>query len=64
MLAGFNLELYRRLAARFPKLVLQASGGVRGLDDVAGARAAGAGGAILGRALLEGRFALAEALAC
>jgi phosphoribosylformimino-5-aminoimidazole carboxamide ribotide isomerase len=64
MLSGFNLELYRRLASRFPSLRLQASGGARSASDVAGARASGAGGAILGRALLEGRFALAEALAC
>jgi phosphoribosylformimino-5-aminoimidazole carboxamide ribotide isomerase len=64
MLTGFNLDLYRQVASRFPKLRLQASGGVRCVEDVAEARAAGAGGAILGRALLEGRFDLAEALAC
>jgi phosphoribosylformimino-5-aminoimidazole carboxamide ribotide isomerase len=64
MLSGFNLELYRRLATRFPGLRLQASGGARSVDDVAKAREAGAGGAILGRALLEGRLRLAEALAC
>ncbi|MFT4196503.1 MAG: HisA/HisF-related TIM barrel protein, partial [Pseudoxanthomonas sp.] len=39
------------------------SGGVRALADVAAAQAAGAAGVILGRALLEGRFALADALA-
>jgi len=64
MLAGFNLDLYRRIAEVAPSLRLQASGGVRDLDDIAGARSAGAGGAILGRALLEGRIGLAEALAC
>ena len=64
MLAGFNLSLYRRLAERFPGLRLQASGGARDVADVAAARAVGAGGAILGRALLEGRLGLAEALAC
>jgi len=42
---------------------VQASGGVASLDDVLGARAAGAGGAILGKALLDGRFTLAEAVA-
>jgi phosphoribosylformimino-5-aminoimidazole carboxamide ribotide isomerase len=45
-------------------LRLQASGGARSVDDVAKAREAGAGGAILGRALLEGRLRLAEALSC
>ena len=64
MLGGFNLALYRDIARRFPGLCLQASGGVRDLEDLRGARANGAGGAILGRALLEGRLDLAEALAC
>jgi phosphoribosylformimino-5-aminoimidazole carboxamide ribotide isomerase len=64
MLSGFNFELYRELSARFPRLQFQASGGARSVADVAGARSAGARGAILGRALLEGRFALSEALAC
>ena len=64
MLAGFNLALYQRLSARFPTLRLQASGGARDAADVAAARRAGAGGAILGRALLEGRLGLGEALAC
>ena len=64
MLAGLNLDLYRHLAARVPQLAVQASGGVRSLDDVRDARAAGARGVILGRALLEGRFTLEEALAC
>lgn len=63
MLAGLNLDLYREIAARFPGVAVQASGGVAGLDDVRGAREAGAVGAILGKALLEGRFTLAEALA-
>jgi phosphoribosylformimino-5-aminoimidazole carboxamide ribotide isomerase len=64
MLAGFNLDLYRHLSESVPQLALQASGGVRSLDDIRAARAAGARGVILGRALLEGRFTLAEALAC
>ncbi len=61
MLAGLNLELYREIVTRFPGVAVQASGGVASLDDVLGARAAGAGGAILGKALLDGRFTLAEA---
>lgn len=64
MLGGFNLELYGMLARRWPQLLIQASGGVRSIDDVRAAREAGASAAILGRALLEGRFELAEALAC
>lgn len=64
MLAGFNLDLYRHLAETVPSLAVQASGGVRSLDDICAAREAGAAGVILGRALLEGRFTVAEALAC
>jgi len=64
MLAGFNLDLYRHLADSVPQLAVQASGGVRSLDDIRAARAAGAQGVILGRALLEGRFSVEEALAC
>ncbi len=64
MLAGFNLDLYRHLAETVPHLAVQASGGVRSLDDIRAAREAGAQGVILGRALLEARFTIEEALAC
>lgn len=64
MLAGFNLELYQHLAQTVPQLAVQASGGVRSLDDIRAARQAGARGVILGRALLEGRFTLRDALTC
>jgi phosphoribosylformimino-5-aminoimidazole carboxamide ribotide isomerase len=64
MLAGFNLDLYRHLAQTVPHLAVQASGGVRSLDDIRAARDAGASGVILGRALLEARFTIEEALAC
>ena len=64
MLGGCNVELYREIARRFPGLRLQASGGVRDLADLRAARACGAAGAILGRALLEGRVDMAEAVAC
>ncbi len=62
MLGGFNLDLYRHLAVHVPQLAVQASGGVRSLDDMRAARAAGAHAVILGRALLEGHFTLQEAL--
>ncbi|MEO7916209.1 MAG: 1-(5-phosphoribosyl)-5-[(5-phosphoribosylamino)methylideneamino]imidazole-4-carboxamide isomerase [Dokdonella sp.] len=64
MLAGFNLDLYRQLHALVPSMALQASGGVRSIDDIVAARDAGASAVILGRALLEDRFTLTEALAC
>jgi phosphoribosylformimino-5-aminoimidazole carboxamide ribotide isomerase len=64
MLAGFNLDLYRHLALTVPQLAVQASGGVRSLDDIRAARESGARAVILGRALLEGRFTVEQALAC
>lgn len=62
MLSGPNLELYRELHARAPGVALQASGGVREPSDLTAARAAGCAGIVLGRALLEGRFELSDAL--
>lgn len=59
MLAGPNLELYRTLVAIAPQVRVQASGGVRDTADVAAAREAGCAGALLGKALLEGRIDLA-----
>lgn len=64
MLSGPNFELYRHLQDIAPRLQVQASGGVREAADVAMARAQGCAGIVLGRALLEGRFILDEALAC
>jgi len=64
MLSGLNNDLYGDIAKRYPAISVQASGGVKTLQDIRDAKAAGAGGAILGRALLEGRFTLQEALSC
>jgi phosphoribosylformimino-5-aminoimidazole carboxamide ribotide isomerase len=62
MMSGFNLDLYRGLAKAWPTLKVQASGGVRGIEDIRAAREAGAAVAILGRALIEQQFSLREAL--
>ena len=64
MLAGPNLALYRHLAGLLPGVAIQASGGIRDVADVAASRAAGCSGAVLGKALLEQRMDLTEALAC
>jgi phosphoribosylformimino-5-aminoimidazole carboxamide ribotide isomerase len=64
MMLGPNLDLYHRVIARGDGFALQASGGVRDLADVAAARDAGCAGAVLGKALLEGRLTVEEALAC
>ena len=64
MLQGLNLDLYRTILARGDGFALQASGGMRDVADVIAARDAGCAGAVLGKALLEGRMTVAEALAC
>lgn len=64
MLSGPNLALYAHLRQHVPQLALQASGGVRGVDDVQALRDCGADAVILGRSLLEGRLTVAEALQC
>jgi phosphoribosylformimino-5-aminoimidazole carboxamide ribotide isomerase len=59
MLAGPNFELLEEAARRLPHLAVQASGGISSLEDLRRLRTAGA---IVGKALWEGRFGLAEAL--
>lgn len=62
MLSGPNIKLYRHVLRIAPGLQLQASGGVRSVADVLAARTAGCAGAVLGKALLDGCFELADAL--
>lgn len=64
MLSGPNFDLYAHLSKVAPSLRVQASGGVSGLGDVREARERDCAGIVLGRALLEGRFSVAEALQC
>lgn len=64
MLTGPNTNLYSYLREFLPSVSIQASGGIRGLADIQAVRKAGACAVILGRALLERRLGLAEALAC
>lgn len=59
MLAGPNFQLLEEAAGRFPHLAIQASGGVSSLGDLRRLRT---DGAIVGKALWEGRIDLAEAL--
>ena len=61
-LSGPDLDGARAIAALGLDVIV--SGGVASLDDLRRAADAGLAGAIVGRALHEGRFTLAEALAC
>lgn len=62
MLAGPNVILMRQIVADFPQIALQASGGVATLEDLGHLKNAGAVRAIVGKAIWEGRFAVAEAI--
>ena len=53
-MSGPSLALYREIRQRFPAIELQASGGVRNIEDLGELRNLGAAGAITGRALLDG----------
>ncbi len=59
-MSGPNTELYARFVQRFGDVQLQASGGVRGVDDLHALRNAGAAAAISGRALLDGKLSDVE----
>lgn len=61
-LSGPNLALYRNIMQRWPDLALQASGGVSSVADLRSLAATGASAAITGKALLESRFTVAQAL--
>ena len=58
MLTGPNVELYKKILLSFPQLHLIASGGVSSLDDLNELKLIGADGAIVGKAIYEGRILL------
>jgi phosphoribosylformimino-5-aminoimidazole carboxamide ribotide isomerase len=59
---GVNVEATAKLAAQI-KIPVIASGGVSSLDDIRALKARGLPGAIVGRALYERKFTLADAVA-
>lgn len=63
-LKGSNVELYKEVCARFPGVAFQASGGIGGINDINALKGSGVKGVIVGRALLEGKFTVAEAVQC
>lgn len=62
-LTGPNVDLLAEVVRRRPDLAVQASGGVSSLDDLKAVKDIGCAGAIVGRAIYEGRFTAAEAIA-
>lgn len=60
MLAGPNIELYKELILRFPTINLIASGGVSSMNDLHTLKALNVYGAIVGKAIYEGKIRLDE----
>ena len=63
MLNGPNIALMTAILASFPGVALQASGGVAALADLVALRQAGAARAIVGKAIWDGRFSVAQGVA-
>jgi len=62
MMTGPNLDLIEEASRRLSHLQVQASGGVSSVEDLHALAACGAAGAIVGKALWEGRIKLDDAL--
>ena len=63
VMSGPDVRLLRRVERAAPNLLVLASGGVGSLDDIVALETLGVEGVIVGRALYESRFTLAEAQA-
>lgn len=57
-LSGINVNIYRKLVKRFPRLQIIAAGGVRSIKDLKELSEAGVWGAIVGKAISEKRISL------
>ncbi|MGC4099826.1 1-(5-phosphoribosyl)-5-[(5-phosphoribosylamino)methylideneamino]imidazole-4-carboxamide isomerase [Ferruginibacter sp.] len=60
VLQGPSIELYKKIMAEHPEINLIASGGVSNIEDVKELKAIGCTGAIIGKAIYEGKITLAE----
>jgi len=60
MLKGPNFDLYKKLKDRFPDLKINASGGISSVKDLQKLKELGIHGAIIGKAIYEGRISLRQ----
>jgi phosphoribosylformimino-5-aminoimidazole carboxamide ribotide isomerase len=60
MLNGPNFDLYKKLKERFPTLKINASGGISSIKDLEKLKEIGVYGAIIGKAIYEGRISLKQ----
>lgn len=64
VLEGSNTELYTSIRKKYPDLDLITSGGVGSLKDVKALKKLKPAGIIIGKALYEGKFDVAQAIKC
>jgi len=60
MLVGSSIDLYKKIAVKFPELNLVASGGVTSIEEVKELSEMGMYGAIIGKAIYENKISLKE----
>jgi len=60
MLKGPNFELYQKIKERFPNLKINASGGISSIKDLQKLKELDVNGAIIGKAIYEGRISLRQ----
>ena len=60
LLQGPSIDLYKKMIQQFPQLHLIASGGVTTLNDLIVLKEAGCSGAIVGKAIYEGRISMEQ----
>ncbi len=60
LLQGPSVELYRKIQQRFPTIALIASGGVSSLEDLKELSSLNLSGAIVGKAIYEGKVVLED----
>jgi phosphoribosylformimino-5-aminoimidazole carboxamide ribotide isomerase len=60
MMQGSSVELYRGMVKEFPAMQIIASGGISSVDEIRSLEEAGVSGAIIGKALYEGKIILEE----
>ncbi|WP_343189161.1 1-(5-phosphoribosyl)-5-[(5-phosphoribosylamino)methylideneamino]imidazole-4-carboxamide isomerase [Buchnera aphidicola (Chaitoregma tattakana)] len=63
-LDGPNFNLYKNITRKFYDLRIQASGGISSIKDIENIKCTNVSSVIVGRALLEKRFNISEAIAC
>ncbi|OCG59099.1 1-(5-phosphoribosyl)-5-[(5-phosphoribosylamino)methylideneamino]imidazole-4-carboxamide isomerase [Gilliamella sp. Nev5-1] len=63
-LSGANVKLYQQISQKYPQIAFQASGGIGQLSDIKALKDNGIAGVIVGRALLEEKFTVQEAISC